>query len=144
MLALAVTSCFGPATPDGADFRSIAPTGWAYGDTLTFEPETADSVSEGRLAIAVRHTGAYLYSNLWLEISTPLPNDTARRIDTVNVVLADVYGRWRGRGSDVSRITTDTLPGKRLLIKGRPVRVRHIMRADTVRDIEQVGLMFVK
>lgn len=135
-----VTACL-PDRNDYSGFASIDPTGWAYGDSVELVPELADSAVVGRLAVAVRHTNGYLYRNLWLEITTPL-GDTVLA-DTLNVQLADVYGKWYGNGVGVSYIVSDTLPGHYCLTKGRAVRLRHIMRADTLRDIEQVGLIFI-
>ena len=65
------------------------------------------------------------------------------RRDTINVPLADDFGRWYGRGVGVSFATIDTLPGSYTLLRQRPVYVRHIMRCDTLGDIEQIGLVFI-
>jgi len=137
-------ACNKPAPPaESAEFHSIATEGWAYGTELEFTPTPtpADSCGTGRIAIAVRHTNGYLYSNLWLELATPVPETDSMKLDTVNILLADVYGRWYGRGVGVSYVTIDTLAGKYAYDTGRPARLRHIMRADTLRDIEQVGII---
>lgn len=129
---------------EDADFRTIPAGGWAYGDTLSFEPGLEDSVVNGRLAVSVRHTSAYIFENLWLEVTVPAAGcDTAERVDTVNVRLADTYGKWLGRGSGVSYVRTDTLPVRYVIQRGHPVTVRHIMRVDTVADLEQIGVVFI-
>lgn len=133
----------GCSQPDGsyAAFTTIHNGVWPYPDTLFIEPSLPDSAAAGRLAVAVRHTNGYEYRNLWLEISTPMPDTIVA--DTVNIELADDYGRWYGHGIGVSYVTTDTLPDRYCLTRGRAVRVRHIMRVDTLRDIEQIGLIFI-
>lgn len=131
-------------SPVAADFKSIDSAGWAYGDTLEFIPELADSTVDARLMIAVRHSSAYLYENLWLEVSVPpLPGDSLGVTDTVNVRLADTYGRWLGRGSGVSYVKLDTLEGCYQVSRGEAIKVRHIMRADQVRNLEQIGIALI-
>lgn len=139
-LAAVLWGCANPETSE-AEFTAIPEYGWPYGDTLKLDIPTADSVAVGRLAVTVRHTNAYLYRNLWLEVSTPLADTVVA--DTVNIELADAYGRWYGRGVGVSYAHTDTLPRSVCLTRGRPVMVRHIMRVDTLADVEQIGLTFI-
>lgn len=141
VLTVALGACTSMSVEDAA-FESIPVGGWAYGDTVSFQPEVEDSVSQGRLAVMVRHTSAYIFSNLWLEVTTP--GDSLPVVDTVNIELADMYGRWLGRGSGVSFVKVDTLPGLKTLGREMPVKIRHIMRVDTVADLEQVGVIFVK
>lgn len=139
-----LTACREPAPPgEGADFRSIPPEGWAYGSEFEFAPtpQPADSRGTGRIAVAVRHTNGYRYSNLWLELATPVPDTDSMRIDTINVPLADIYGKWHGRGVGVSFVTVDTLAATYAYDLDRPARLRHIMRVDTLHDIEQIGLI---
>ncbi|MDO4319470.1 MAG: gliding motility lipoprotein GldH [Bacteroidales bacterium] len=140
ILAASLPGCL-PERNDYSGFVAIDPAGWAYGDTIELVPELTDSAAVGRIAVAVRHTDGYLYRNLWLEVTTPL-GDTVLA-DTINVSLADIYGKWHGTGVGVSYIADDTLPGSYCLTRGRPVTLRHIMRADTLHDIEQIGLIFI-
>lgn len=142
--AIAMWACSAHPGED-ADFHGLSDKGWAYGDTLLFTPELADSISRGRVAVVVRHSSAYIFGNLWLEMTMPpAPGDTVPTVDTINVTLADDYGKWLGRGSGVSYVKIDTLPGSYVIERDKPVAIRHIMRVDTVADIEQVGIIFIK
>ncbi len=144
IIALAAAAAMAGCMPEEnscAGFTSIPADGWAYADTLNLTPGITDSTATGLLAVTVRHTNAYLYRNLWLEVSTPQADTLLT--DTINVELADNYGRWHGSGVGVSYMHTDTLPTRVCLTRGRPVRVRHIMRVDTLHDIEQIGLIFI-
>ena len=145
VVALALAQgCAEPAPLDeSADFKTVPARGWAYGDTFEYTPDLADSVGKSRIAIAVRHTDGYLYSNVWLELATPVAGTDSMAVDTINIPLADVYGKWYGRGVGVSYVTTDTLPAPYGYDKSRPVKLRHIMRVDTLADIEQVGVIFL-
>lgn len=142
-LAVLCESCSSDS-PVAADFKSIDSDGWAYGDTLEFIPEMSDSTADARLMLAVRHSSAYLYENLWLEVSMPpLQGDSIGVIDTVNVRLADSYGRWLGRGSNVSYVKLDTLEGRYQVSRGEAIKVRHIMRVDKVQNLEQIGISLI-
>ena len=63
------------------------------------------------------------------------------RVDTVDVRLADTFGRWYGTGIGVSYQRIDTIYPSISIPVGAPVTVRHIMRVDTVTGIEQIGLI---
>lgn len=127
---------------DYSDFRTFADAGWAYADSIDFVPQLEDSIVDGSLGICVRHTDAYPYSNIWLELSWPL-NDSVRQTDTLQMQLADDFGHWYGSGSGVSYQTVDTVKPAFRLRRGVPLRLRHIMRADTLHEIEQIGVIFM-
>ena len=130
----------GCTSSEHSDFTPLSPDGWAYGDTIRFFGSEADSVAlNGSLAVAVRHTNGYPYSNLWLEIT--LPEADTVRVDTVDVRLTDTFGRWYGSGIGVSYQRIDTIYPAVSIAAGAPVKVRHIMRVDTVTGIEQIGLI---
>ncbi len=131
-----------PGHNDYSQFFDISPKGWEYGDTLKFFPQTQDSIVSGRLSIALRHTNAYEYSNLWLEIRHF--NGNVTRIDTVNIEMADIYGRWHGNGLGASFQYELPLSNDITLYKGKPISITHIMRVDQLKSIEQVGLLFTE
>ncbi len=131
------------SSEESAAFESLPINGWAYGDELVFADVCADSVAQGKFMVAVRHTDAYLYSNLWLELTNPDADGNLRK-DTLNVILADTYGNWRGKGSGVSYVAIDTLDATYFFDSQKAPRLRHIMRVDTLKDVEQIGLVFIK
>lgn len=144
LVIISILLCLGACVPghnDYSDFRNIDVDGWSYGDTLEFHPVIGDSTARGVLTLALRHSNSYLYSNLWLEVS--YFNDTRSVTDTLNVPLADIYGRWYGSGFGARYQVSDTVALDVTLHRDKPIRVRHIMRADTLRGIEQVGLNFI-
>ncbi|MDE6301878.1 MAG: gliding motility lipoprotein GldH [Muribaculaceae bacterium] len=143
LLLLTFVACEPAGPTEDAGFVSIPPEGWAYGRVLEFVPELADSVGNARVAVAVRHNNDYPYSNLWLELTAPIPGTDSARVDTIDLDMADVYGHWYGTGAGMSYIVVDTLRSDYLYENGRAMKLRHIMRADTVTDITQVGLIFM-
>lgn len=125
------------------EFATIPREGWAYGDTIDLTPRfMADSIVSGHLAVAMRHNNSYPYSNIWLEVTHVDPDGQVVR-DTVNCVLADKYGRWKGHGVGASYQFADTIPSPVVIVRGSPLTVRHIMRVDTIRNIEHLGIMLV-
>lgn len=141
---LTVLLCLGACVPghnDYSEFKNIPVEGWCYNDTLTFTPGIADSVADGMLTIAVRHSGDYIYSNLWMEVR--YTDGDNEKTDTLNIVLADIYGHWHGHGLGASFQMSDTVSTSCRITRNTPVKVRHIMRADTLRAVEQVGIIFL-
>lgn len=139
-----ISLCLGACAPghnDYSDFRDINPAGWVYNDTLTFTPAIGDSIATGTLMVALRHSNDYAYRNLWVEIE--YQDATNPRRDTLNIGLADIYGRWHGSGFGARYQLTDTVSRRATLTTGQPVKIRHIMRDDTLGGIDQVGIMFV-
>lgn len=139
LILLTLGACSGGKT-DNSVFRDLPAEGWAYGDTVYFVPDTVDSVSRGTISIELRHNNYYEFSNLWLEICYP-DGDRVHR-DTVNLTLADVYGRWHGSGFGASYQFSAPFASQITLHRGDTVRVRHIMRVDTLRGLEKLGLNF--
>lgn len=143
LLSLIATAC-GDLDSRWCAYSDPSPKGWAYGDTLTFATgELPDSVMSGTLLLAVSHNNDYPYSNLWLEVTQTDSRGHVRR-DTLNCVLSDIYGHWQGRGFGTTYQYIDTVPGTATLTRrGGKITVRHIMRVDTLPDIEHVGLLLV-
>lgn len=131
-------SCTGGA---GSDFHEFASGDWAYPDTVVLRPvhpsDTVPPRRTGCLKVAVTHNNNYGWSNLWLEVTT-----SGGHRDTVEMELADPYGHWLGQGFGLSYQREVVLPGARSLSATDSVMVRHIMRVDTLRDIERVGVTF--
>lgn len=126
-------------------FSSIDPgIGWAYGESYVYMPDIADSIARGQLALLVRHTNDYPFSNLWVEIQSQQPagNGLQVRTDTFCIALADVYGNWYGRGAGATIEKLDTVYADFTLTDGSPLRLRHIMRPDRIEGIEKVGFIF--
>lgn len=128
-------SCSGSVKHDCSDFVHIDETGWVYGDTLCFVPACTDSVTIGALTVTVCHDDDYTYANLWLEVSTSVGHR-----DTINMLLANKYGQWYGQGFGTTFQVTDTVADEFTYTKGDTIRVRHIMRVDTLTHLSQVGV----
>ncbi len=125
-------------------FATFGDNRWLYSEPVEMRVDTLrDSIAHGgTLLLSLRHTDGYEYSNIWLELSY-MPDDSTVVADTLNVMLADVYGRWLGHGSGPSLQLTDTVAKDFMLKRGMPLKLRHIMRLDTLTNIEQVGIVYL-
>ena len=128
---------------EAGDFHAVDADGWFYGDTLRFDlpMNGTDSIWHGDIAVAIRHSAAYPYSNLWMELS--YPQTDGLHADTLNVLLADLYGNWQGRGLGLSFQKVDTIVHDITLSLPATFSLRHIMRSDKLTDVEQIGLIFI-
>lgn len=128
-----------------SDYGEPADCEWLYWRPFVFSPDSiADSSVTGTLLISIRHTAAYPYSNIWVELSNGMPDDSATyRCDTFDIELADAFGHWYGKGMGVSLRRTDTVATNYTIHRGQPLTLRHIMRTDTLPQVEQVGLIFL-
>ncbi len=140
-ILLCLGAC-GPGHNDYSHFFNIDTDGWKYGDTLKFTPEPQDSIVTGRLNLILRHSNAYAYSNIWLEIRHF--NGDSTRIDTINIEMADIYGQWHGNGLGSSFQYELPLSNNITLYRNKPITINHIMRVDKLEAIEQVGLLFTE
>lgn len=133
-------------TDHPGSFSSYTPVdgvhGWAYTDTIAFLPQGLDSAGQQALSIGMRHTAKYPYRNIWLEVSYMQEGHTLR--DTLGIELADKYGRWLGSGLGPTYQIECVLPHLVSISDSTPVYVRHIMRLDTLRGIEQIGITLRK
>ena len=128
-------------------FHTMADARWIYGDTLRFdfsEAAGADSTATpvaGDLLIVVRHSRSYPYSNIWLELG----DATGMRRDTLNILLADVYGRRLGHGLGTDFQRADTVARGIVLADSAEatLTLRNIIRTDTHDAIEQIGMIFI-
>lgn len=126
-------------------FETFGNQEWYYASPAVFRVDTLrDSVApRGDLILSLRHTSGYGYSNIWLELEHRRVSGTPAVRDTFNIILADRYGRWRGRGTGPSLQITDTLVRDCSIARGDTLVLRHIMRLDTLANIEQAGIVFI-
>lgn len=140
-LVAAMTACHQPPVSERSKYFNIGAEGWAYGDTLFWTPLDSAAIDTTNLILALRHANDYPYANIWLEYSYYAPADTVPHTDTINIWLADEYGRWLGTGIGVGRQLADTALQHTPIDLSKPIGVRHVMRSDCLTGVEQVGII---
>lgn len=142
LLGLTVASC-GRDGRTYSNWTHLPADGWAYGDTIILVPidttlHDNDSILHAPLRLGVAHSNAFPYSNLWLEVT--YQSDRYIYRDTLNLELADVYGRWLGKGFGTGLQHEVILTPHADIDVRMPVAVRHIMRVDTLRGVDMIGV----
>ncbi|MDE6396597.1 MAG: gliding motility lipoprotein GldH [Muribaculaceae bacterium] len=142
LTVVGLVGCSGSTEPTGK-FVDVPSEGWAFGENFIY-PGNVDSTMVGvpdstRIIVAVRHTNDYEYANLWLALTYRSQDSVI--VDTVNMKLSDDFGKWYGHGTGLTVMCYDTITLRTPRSVSGDVRVRHIMRVDTLRGIEQVGVL---
>ncbi len=117
---------------------------WSATQKPTFVFTINDTASRYNVFVVLRHTDAYHYNNLWLNITLFPPGDTAQTI-RVDLKLGD-NKQWLGNSIDdivEHRILINTLP---LHLKKGNYRfiIEQIMREDPLQDVLNAGIRVEK
>ncbi|MCD4745605.1 MAG: gliding motility lipoprotein GldH [Bacteroidales bacterium] len=70
---------------------------WNQNDILNFNVEISDTNTLHNFYINIRNSTDYKFSNIYFFIETYFPDGSFFR-DTVECILADIDGRWLGKG----------------------------------------------
>lgn len=136
-------SCGEP--PFYEETRTFEDAKWPADQDLTFTFEIDDTQQAYDFLLNLRHGEAYPYSNLYLFMQLDFPNGK-RSVDTLECVLADERGKWKGR-------TPGSLVDHRIIINGRrifplkgeyTVHIKQAMRQDPLPEIFDVGFALEK
>jgi gliding motility-associated lipoprotein GldH len=71
--------------------------GWHKDTVAVFEVEVTDTTTFYNFYINVRNNDDYAFRNLYLFLTTRMPNNNRTR-DTLELILADPQGNWLGKG----------------------------------------------
>jgi len=103
----------------------------------------SDTSTTYKLYIVLRHTDAYRYNNIWLNIGTRFPGDSVFKYQRFELVLSNDAKGWEGTGMD------DIWEVRKLITNG-PVKfskpgnyqftVAQIMRENPLPNIMSVGV----
>lgn len=89
---------------------------WKSSQKPDFRFQIEDTVSTYNIYVVIRHEDAYRYNNIWLNVTTQAPFDTARK-QMLNLILANNAKGWLGVGmGDVF--------DHRILITRHPVKLK--------------------
>ena len=142
-ILLTLASCDNKAVSDS--YVTIPTTGWDKDSMAVFRVKIKDIGRHYNLFVNVRNEGDYENSNLYLFIDAIGPSGKVER-DTVNCLLAEQSGKWRGAGwGNYYQLTQLYKKGVKFPEKGEyTFRFIHGMRADKISGIRDVGLRVEK
>jgi gliding motility-associated lipoprotein GldH len=126
------------------EYHSLNENGWNKEEAAVFQLNIDDSTMVYDTYLAIRNNNDYPFSNLWLFVDINAP-DGSIRTDTVNIDLADVYGKWYGKGLSLYNLTVPYEKSFRFPKKGlyRYV-IRQGMRENSLKGISDIGLKISK
>ncbi len=126
--------------------RPIPHYKWQHNFPVKGEFKISDTTDAFNIYLVLRHTDAYKYNNIWLNVGLQAPGDTMF-FQHVNLALASDAAGWEGSGmNDIWEV--------RKLLNGQPRRfkktgeykfsITQIMRDNPLPDIMSVGLRVQK
>jgi gliding motility-associated lipoprotein GldH len=120
---------------------------WSSELKPTIDFEIKDTVSRYKIFIVLRHTDAYRYKNIWLNIEVKAPDGTVQNLSPDMQLASDDKG-WAGTVMDdivEQRIpfppTQEPWPLKKGLYR---FRISNIMREDPLEHVMNVGIRIEK
>ncbi len=122
---------------------------WSASYKPEFRFEVSDTEAAYQLFLLIRHTDAYPFSNVWINMDSRGPRDTSYRKLRVEVPLAAVSGQWLGSG--MGEVWEQRVPINSLQMpaffqhKGLyTVRVTQDMRRDPLPEVLTIGFRVEK
>lgn len=70
---------------------------WDNKNKISLTIQVTDTITPNNVYVNIRHAGDYNFSNLFLFITSTMPNGQTFR-DTAECILSDDDGRWKGDG----------------------------------------------
>lgn len=141
---IGISSC----TTNGLFEKNVAIPNHAWDSRFqpTIQFDISDTTSLYRIYIVLRHTDAYRFKNLWLNIGVQPPGDSIY-VNRRNLLLASDEKGWLGKGMD-------DIFEHRLLLNEKPAPFRkkgtytftlkHLMREDPLENIMNAGIRIEK
>ena len=80
-------------------FENFPKNEWHVSKQPSFAFEVKDTTAPYYIYFVIRHTDAYKYNNIWVNITTQSPEGSAQT-QLVNLKLADNSNGWLGAGMD--------------------------------------------
>ncbi|MDX1477296.1 MAG: gliding motility lipoprotein GldH [Saprospiraceae bacterium] len=125
--------------------EEVSDIAWEYGEQLSFRFDVQDTSQTYRLELDITHADDFRWENLYMQIATSYPGDSART-DVVSFELAAPDGSWYGtcrRGRCTVRIPLQQTV--RFQSPGRhQIAFEQYMREEQLFGIEALQLRLVE
>lgn len=128
------------------EYVSVPGNEWSADSTLSFEVNIEDTTAVYQVVWHLRNNDNYEYSNIYL-FRNVKSNRGVEFADTAQFMLADLYGKWLGKG--IGELKTNTWPFKNGYLQfkhsGKYIfSLQQAMRTDKLKGVEDVGLGIYK
>ena len=126
------------------EYRSFANAEWNRDDPAVFNVKIEDNSQPYSISFELRNNNAYPFSNIWLFIDYITPSGNVRT-DTVGADLADIYGKWYGKGLSLYNLTIPYETSVLFPDTGTYIySVHQGMRENPLKGISDIGLKISK
>ncbi len=127
--------------------KSIPNHQWQYSFQPVFDFEINDTAAAYNILVVLRHTDAYRYNNIWVNLGIKAPGDTAAKRQRLDLELGNDVKGWEGTGMD--DIWEVRKPVTRAPVRFSKTGTYHftlaqIMREDPLPDVMSVGVRVEK
>jgi gliding motility-associated lipoprotein GldH len=147
LLIMMLASC--RHAPQYQDHYNIPGSAWDAGYKPVFRFTITDTAAAYQLFLLIRHTDAYPFSNIWMNMESRAPGDSVWGKTRVEIPLAAPSGQWLGRGlgelwEQRVPITTPARPAFFARKGEYSVRLIHDMRRNPLPEVLTIGLSLEK
>lgn len=119
---------------------------WQYAFQPSYEFSITDTVSQYNLYLVLRHTDAYNYNNIWLNVGTRAPGDSIK-YQKFDLQLGSDDKGWEGTGmNDIWELRKSLTNGPFRFRKpgNYSFTVAQVMRENPLKHIMSVGVRVEK
>ncbi|MDR1723618.1 MAG: gliding motility lipoprotein GldH [Tannerella sp.] len=114
---------------------------WDKTAEYRFDFDITDKSVPYDITIQIRNNNTYPYQNIWL-LCEELHGDNIVDKDTIEYMLADDFGKWKGNGITLFQSHITLKDNYFFPDTGKfAIKIRHGMRNDFLRGIEDIGLL---
>jgi gliding motility-associated lipoprotein GldH len=126
-------------------YKELDKKGWNKDSVVVFNVQMTDTVKNHNLLVNIRNKGTYPYSNIYLFMTIGSPGGKMKT-DTVEFILAEPSGRWKGSGigglhdNQILYKNSVYFPHKGIYT----FRIKQGMRDNVLQGIRDVGIRIEK
>ena len=125
-------------------YQAVDNAVWEKDKEYYFTFQIEDNSIPYDVIFEVRNSNVYPYQNLWLFFNEERPVGPMVR-DTVECMLADEFGRWKGSGISLFQAGIPIRSNYLFPDKGQyTINFRQGMRTDALKGIQEIGLRIEK
>ena len=125
-------------------FQQVKNKLWDKNDEYFFNFEIKEASIPYDISLLLRNSDIYPYQNIWTLIELTQPSGLTIK-DTIEYMLADDFGKWTGNGITLFQNRIPVKAGYHFPDTGKyTISVRHGMRDDRLKGIEDIGLFIEK
>lgn len=126
--------------------KTIPQHQWTYSLQPVFDFTITDTTAQYNLYIVLRHTDAYRYNNIWLNVGSQSPGDTMR-YQRFDLQLGNDANGWEGIGmDDIWELRKSITKGPFKFNKAGNYKflVAQVMRENPLPEIMSIGIRVEK